>query len=303
MTEPTTDHPHVPSLEFQPYPQEAPSACRTTRHCAEHGFCHRCQPEFAETMGRVNAAIQHTDPTDAHWGPLYAAVAEALRPATVSSAGVVQLPPTNQAAELTAAIYDALVDFQRTAQLASLQHAQMRQHLAEHLSGALALRMGIVPTPEAVRVAALLEGADAIDAETRQAKADGVLEPDTFRPCRDASAQLRRMACPTPLTHNWGCGCPSDVAAAIASCPGREIDGPSPCRCPCEGCKHNCAAHQPEAAVVVEPQPDNTQDGPRTVCVCGHTRGEHITISGRLLCDVCDPESTDNLVCKEFEAL
>jgi hypothetical protein len=44
-------------------------------------------------------------------------------------------------------------------------------------------------------------------------------------------------------------------------------------------------------------------DNPRTVCVCGHTRGEHATVSGRLLCDECDPESTDNLVCKEFEAL
>lgn len=39
-------------------------------------------------------------------------------------------PPTEQ--QLTAAIYDALVDFQRTAQLSSLQHAQMRQHLADH---------------------------------------------------------------------------------------------------------------------------------------------------------------------------
>jgi hypothetical protein len=42
--------------------------------------------------------------------------------------------------------------------------------------------------------AVLLWAADQIDAETQQAKADGVLEPDKFRPCRDASAQLRRLA-------------------------------------------------------------------------------------------------------------
>jgi hypothetical protein len=78
--------------------------------------------------------------------------------AVVSSVG--QAPATDRTAELTAAIYDALVDFQRTAQLASLQHAQIRQHLAEHLAGALALRMGIEPTPETVRAATLREAAD-----------------------------------------------------------------------------------------------------------------------------------------------
>ena len=49
-------------------------------------------------------------------------------------------------------------------------------------------------TPPADRAAVLLWAADQIDAETRQLKADGVLEPDKFRPCRDASEQLRRLA-------------------------------------------------------------------------------------------------------------
>lgn len=44
------------------------------------------------------------------------------------------------------------------------------------------------------QAAVLLWAADQIDAETRQAKADGVLEPWKYRPCRDASAQLRRLA-------------------------------------------------------------------------------------------------------------
>lgn len=55
----------------------------------------------------------------------------------------------------------------------------------------VARRLGLVAEH---RAAVLREAADAIDAETRQAKADQVLEPDKYRPCRDASAQLRRMA-------------------------------------------------------------------------------------------------------------
>ncbi|MFF8482366.1 hypothetical protein [Streptomyces antibioticus] len=85
-----------------------------------------------------------------------------------------------------------------------------------------------------LRKAVLRGAADAIDAETRRLKADGVLESDKFRPCRDATAQLRAMAdcpaceagiehnvhCPTPESHNWGCGCPSDpVPAADAPNP------------------------------------------------------------------------------------
>ncbi|MEK9524056.1 hypothetical protein MIU24_32485 [Streptomyces venezuelae] len=48
--------------------------------------------------------------------------------------------------------------------------------------------------PAEVRAAVLREAADAIDAETNTLQADRVLEPDRFRSCRDASAQLRRLA-------------------------------------------------------------------------------------------------------------
>jgi hypothetical protein len=62
---------------------------------------------------------------------------------------------------------------------------------------------------------------------------------------------------------------------------------------------------QQPPAVVAEPGKEND---PSAVCICGHTRGEHIRIGGpfgqgRLLCDSCDPDSTENLACKEFEAL
>lgn len=39
------------------------------------------------------------------------------------------------------------------------------------------------------------------------------------------------------------------------------------------------------------------------LCICDHTRSRHLRISGRLLCDECDPDSTDHLVCRGFEAL
>ncbi|MGC4925600.1 hypothetical protein [Streptomyces sp. DT117] len=72
-------------------------------------------------------------------------------------------------------------------------------------------------------------------------------------PACDAGIE-HAVHCPTPETHNAGCGCPSDVAAAYASCPGYEMS-PSPCRCPCYGCKHHCSAHQPAAPAVPEERP------------------------------------------------
>lgn len=73
-------------------------ACRTTQHCAFHGWCRRCDPAFAAVMSRVNVAIQRTDADDTHWGPLYAAVADALRPAAVS------VPPPATRADDQAAV-------------------------------------------------------------------------------------------------------------------------------------------------------------------------------------------------------
>jgi len=68
--------------------------------------------------------------------------------------------------------------------LAPLTETVLAEKLVEALTPLLAVQ----------RAAVLREGADAIDAETRQLKAHDILEPDKFRPCRGASAQLRRMA-------------------------------------------------------------------------------------------------------------
>ncbi|WP_435601308.1 hypothetical protein [Streptomyces sp. C10-9-1] len=39
------------------------------------------------------------------------------------------------------------------------------------------------------------------------------------------------------------------------------------------------------------------------LCICMHRRSQHLAVSGRLLCDACDPDSTENLVCREYTAL
>jgi len=71
--------------------QTAEAPCKTTQHCAHHGWCRRCDPDFAALMSRINVAIQRTDADDSHWGPLYEAIGRELRPTV--------LPDTSRAAE------------------------------------------------------------------------------------------------------------------------------------------------------------------------------------------------------------
>lgn len=132
----------------------------------------------------------------------------------------VSSPPPDQTAEVDQLRADLEHETER-------RQRWQRKYNAEHVRHVEVVRSFVTD-----RAAVLLWAADQIDAETRQAKTDGVLEPDKFRPCRDASAQLRALAgcqecasglehnthCPTPETHNWGCGCPTDPVPA---------DGPS----------------------------------------------------------------------------
>lgn len=53
-------------------------ACRTTRHCADHGWCHRCDPALAALMSRINHVVQTVCGDDGNWGPLYTQIAEIL---------------------------------------------------------------------------------------------------------------------------------------------------------------------------------------------------------------------------------
>lgn len=122
-----------------------------------------------------------------------------------------------------------------------------------------------------------------------------------------AEAELRRMADETQAS--WTPG-PVAVARAAEWASQQRAATVDPAMCPrCRGDNSEafelcaaCATTPP--AVVAEPGKEN--DDPRTVCVCGHTRGEHAVVGGpfgrgRLLCDECN--GLDGGACKEFEAL
>lgn len=53
-------------------------ACRTTQHCAYHGWCHRCDSRFAALMSEINAIIQYSKAPPEAWGELYGRIAKAL---------------------------------------------------------------------------------------------------------------------------------------------------------------------------------------------------------------------------------
>lgn len=57
-----------------------------------------------------------------------------------------------------------------------------------------ARHVAVVEALLADRSGVLRGAADDIDRETQRLKGDGVLAPDEFRPCRDITAELRRMA-------------------------------------------------------------------------------------------------------------
>lgn len=58
--------------------------CRTTQHCAYHGWCYRCDPDFYNQMRRINRAIQSSGADPSTWGYLYENIAKGLRPETRS---------------------------------------------------------------------------------------------------------------------------------------------------------------------------------------------------------------------------
>lgn len=55
-------------------------SCRSTQHCAYHGWCSRCAPQFGAIMGDVNRAISDTGTPDTFRGPLYHEIGKTLMP-------------------------------------------------------------------------------------------------------------------------------------------------------------------------------------------------------------------------------
>lgn len=57
------------------------TACRTTRHCAEHGFCHRCMPSLDDATQHLVKAIDAAGIEYPASGRLYAKLATGVRDA------------------------------------------------------------------------------------------------------------------------------------------------------------------------------------------------------------------------------
>lgn len=66
-------------LDLMQGPQEP---CRSTQHCARHGWCHRCDGRFSALMSEINAIVQTTCEDDRTWGPLYDQISKTLRGST-----------------------------------------------------------------------------------------------------------------------------------------------------------------------------------------------------------------------------
>ncbi|MFF9002646.1 hypothetical protein ACF1GW_35515 [Streptomyces achromogenes] len=108
-----------------------------------------------------------------------------------------------------------------------------RQALAEHLAA-------VLPAPDQ-QAAVLLWAADQIDAETQRLRADGVLEPNKYRPCRDASAQLRRLAGEAQQDRHSCDNCSGVDPASCLMNPDRAREAQQPS---CAECGHPAAVHE-----------------------------------------------------------
>lgn len=53
-------------------------ACKTTRHCADHGWCHRCDPALAALMGDVNRLVHDATKDDSVRSELYSSIGALL---------------------------------------------------------------------------------------------------------------------------------------------------------------------------------------------------------------------------------
>lgn len=205
---------------------DQPKPCRSTQHCAVHGFCHRCTPSLDDAVRHLVKAISAAGITTGS-GDVYTRLAATIRDAARQTTG--QDDTTTHVHRLGNSDEDGgLMDDwdncldpncpgpsaqEREAALAKrgLAAPTVGQPAEAHgtnssvrtvIEHALTAYYQDSSAPSAVARAILTqhysetlrEAADAIDTETNTLKADRVLEPDRFRSCRDASAQLRRLA-------------------------------------------------------------------------------------------------------------
>lgn len=225
-----------------------------------------------------------------------------------AASSAVPVPPATHATDLRDRIAAALLARIKQATVSRARPHDAFTSLLAATEYDLADAVLAVLPPPAARAAVLLEASAVAD---RIADAMGKDEEAWASrakwACATVGVQLRRMADETQAS--WTPG-PVAVARAAEWASQQRAATVDPAMCPrCRGDNSEafelcaaCATTPP--AVVAEPGKEN--DDPRTVCVCGHTRGEHAVVGGpfgrgRLLCDECN--GLDGGACKEFEAL
>jgi hypothetical protein len=183
-------------------------------------------------------------------------------------------------------------------QAPAADRAALREQIAEAALRAVETAMDDTLLPAArekalVGIAAVLP-APTDRAAVLRAAADAAAEKHRLNPwttAADVIADVRRMAAEdaplSPFYEHPDCG---------FRWHGRDgMDIPMRDGQPvCPGCELRRMADE------AQPAEAETED---PLCICMHRRSQHPKISGRLLCDECDPDSTENLVCKEYTAL
>ena len=115
------DHPNADSQEQHMTDQTAP--CRSTRHCATHGFCHRCTPDLTVASKYLVKAISAARIDDERKGAVYAQLAAAIRDAARQASG--QQPDSEpNVADATAMLHRMHADAGLPAPAAGLSDTQ-----------------------------------------------------------------------------------------------------------------------------------------------------------------------------------
>ena len=184
--------------------QTAP--CRTTRHCADHGFCHRCSPQLASASRYLVKAMGAAGVEYPASSDLYAQLAATVRDAARQAS--TQQPDAEETQQCPAAEFE---DYGQQCQkvIGHELHTFEQQSSADtdRYDARLTQRM----TPEAAGELRRRLGTGT--AVGRPTPAVGQLDG---RDCPSCEAGIVHTEhCPTPETHNWGCGCPTDRQQGI----------------------------------------------------------------------------------------
>lgn len=176
---------------------DQPDPCRTTRHCADHGFCHRCMPSLDDAVRHLVKAMKAAGIEYPASSDVYARLAATVRDAARQAAGQPSLPrrdATVDPAVCPRCKGDNQDAFELCATCAAAAPSCTCIHPPEEDAGQLLHASYCTAAVEETHIVA----DDSDDPE----------HVDDCPGCEPAADHDEH--CPTPETHNWGCGCPTD---------------------------------------------------------------------------------------------